>query len=111
MSEVPVLGKLREQHPHRCLTSFFHFKTTVGVQGLARVNGHHLEILAVHSSHPGRGDFRNFIANCKRSYASIRFWALLNPELAKTLTRYGFYGGFDTDEFGEMVDVMDWNKL
>lgn len=107
---APVLGVLRQQQPERRLTNFMEFDAGK-VQGLARVNGRHLEILAVLSKQAGCGNFRKFVEDCKGHYASVRFWALMNPELEKALTRYGFYGGFDTDEFGEIVDVMDWTRV
>lgn len=107
-TRVPVLGELREQPEHRRLTDFMEFRSPFGVDGLARVRGNRLEILAVISVEEGKGHFRDFVSACQQRYVGIRFWALMNPELEKALTRYGFYGGNDVDEFGDVVDVMDW---
>ena len=85
------------------------FDSPLGVDGLAKVNDKRLDILAVFSSDEGKGHFRDFINECKKHYVFIRFWALMNPTLEKTLTRYGFYGGNDVDCFGDIVDVMDWH--
>lgn len=79
--------------------------------GIEFVNLPEEEILAVISKDEGKGHFREFVSECKKHYASIRFWALMNPDLEKALTRYGFYGGNDIDDFGDVVDVMDWTNL
>lgn len=107
---APVIGELREQPAERRITDFMEFSSDIGIDGLARVNGNRIDFLAVISEDEGKGHFRDFIVACKEHYAFIRFWALMNPELEKTLTRYGFYGGNDVDCFGDVVDVMDWNK-
>ncbi len=60
------------------------------LDGLARVKGPRLDILAVISDKPGEGNFRKFIIACKRQYVAISIWEIQNPWVAKVLKRYGF---------------------
>lgn len=107
---APVLGELR---PRESIfpTTFMEFDAECGISGMAKVTGETLEILAVISHYVGMGNFRRFVAECKQYYSVIRFWALLNPDLEWTLTRYGFVSGEDLDEYGEMQDLMEWERV
>lgn len=71
-------------------TGFHRFTTDIGVSGLAKHDGETLDILAVHSTHEGRGCFRQFIANAKEYFGRIVVRHDWNPIVGPALARYGF---------------------
>lgn len=105
----PVIGRL-SMWSGAFVDSKFKMFNTGNIDGLAWVNGSAIEFLAVASRLSGKGYFRKFIEDLKQHYTVIRLWAIMNPDLEVILTRYGFVSGFDVDEYGEIVDVMDWNR-
>lgn len=74
-------------------TGFNQFSALCGVGGLAKEHEDtgHIEVLAVHSNNPGRGQFRAFVAQLKRSFNKVTFWHEFNPRLGLALARYGFW--------------------
>lgn len=71
-------------------TGYDEFIHKSGCVGLARLTPTQLEILAVHATKPGTGQFRAFIESAKERFGQITFWNLMNPKLEQTLSRYGF---------------------
>ena len=71
-------------------SDYYAFRTRAGLEGLARVAGGALEVLAVGTRTPGRGRFRAFIAAAKAQFATITIWEVWAPELVPVLARYGF---------------------
>lgn len=97
MSEVTlsaVKGEWLRYWPHHLgvilKTGFLEFESMAGVGGLAKEYDRTIEILAVHASNPGTGQFRAFIEELKGSFETIFIWEVWNPDLKKTLKRYGF---------------------
>ena len=91
MKEMPILGQMQADPVSDILgTGYSRFSAACGIDGLAKTDGIVLDILAVESRNPGRGQFRNFIAVAKLAYAEIRVWECWNPLLAQALERYGF---------------------
>lgn len=90
-----VKGAWLRYHPHRLgiilQTGFQEFETPMcGIGGLAKEYDRTIEILAVHASAPGTGQFRRFVDELKDSFDVIYIWEVWNPDLKDTLKRYGF---------------------
>lgn len=90
-------------------TDFDRFESPYGIDGLARVSGSELELLAVVTDTPGEGQFRQFITACKAQFESIRVFEIWNDALAHTLERYGFTP-FTTTENGEPLSGYRWQR-
>lgn len=105
----PVIGELR---PYRSEleTGFERFEWSGGVEGLAKVEGNQLHLLAVYSETPGTGEFRRFMIECMAAYSFIRVWSVWSDRLRTILQRHGFVEGKDVDQFGDWHDVWDWKK-
>ena len=71
-------------------TGYSRFKSPTGISGLAKDNDGVLSILAVHAETDGCGQFRNFIAQAKIEYKTIKIYEVWNPMLEQILERYGF---------------------
>ncbi len=71
-------------------TGFERFNSPTGINGLVRVEGGQLEILAVDATKPGTGQFRKFMKQCKQEYEAIIVWEVWNKGLEQVLVRYGF---------------------
>jgi hypothetical protein len=91
-------------------TNYNRFSSTTGIDGLAKIIGNEFRILALHTFTPGQGNFREFIKRCKEEFDSILVEAIMEPELVPTLTRYGFTPTTLTEEWGEKVDALKWQK-
>lgn len=91
-------------------TGYNRFKSTTGVDGLAKISGNEFRILAVHTFNPGQGQFREFIAKCKESFDSILVEVIMAPNLASVLTRYGFTPSELKEDWGEEMPVLKWQK-
>jgi len=88
---MSILGVLRPDRVAVALgTGFSRFDSPVGVGGLCKVTDGRLEILAVHSNHPGCGHFAEFIRLVKKEYSPILIWHVTNEILDDCLPRYGF---------------------
>lgn len=111
-----VMDKLNVTAPmdYRNAPTYCHFTTRLGIEGLARVTGADLELLAVHATKPGTGRFRRFIIEAKARFASITLWSIVNSEMVPTLARYGFGPcvGPDTalDGTPSTTEGMRWRK-
>ncbi len=71
-------------------TGYKRFESSVGINGLAKVSGKRLDILAVIARTPGKGQFRRFIAAAKNAYETVAVWEDWNPVIGEALQRYGF---------------------
>ncbi len=71
-------------------SDFRRFESPTGIDGLAKVNGDRIDILAVYATDPGTGQFREFIDQCKREFETICVWDIWGDWLALVLQRYGF---------------------
>lgn len=71
-------------------TGYEQFHSPTGMNGLAKVDGDRLDILALDASAPGTGQLRAFIDQCKREFETICIWEIWNPLLEEILRRYGF---------------------
>lgn len=108
----------REVFKHECPdlagqilgTGYNRFVSHCGIDGLAKENGDRLNLLAVGSSNPGTGQFRNFIAECKRFYKTICIWECWNPILPPILERYGFKSETEIQGDGEVLDGYRWDS-
>lgn len=108
-----VKGAWLRYHPHRLgvilQTGFQEFETPMcGVGGLAKEYDRTIEILAVHASQPGTGQFRHFIDELKDSFDTIFILEVWNPDLQKTLKRYGFTR-MTREEPDETITGFRWN--
>lgn len=109
LDAYPVIGPLLVNQADVAPSSgFLRFNAPCGVHGLALVQDRDIHLLAVAAVTPGVGQFRNFVNQCKRHYAFIRLWAVMDANLRLTLDRYGFLQGHDVDRFGVMQEVWDW---
>lgn len=110
MRERNVTGKMTSND----VPGYRHFKTYLGVEGLARVIGSDLEILAVNATKPGTGQFRKFVVEAKTRFSSITLWTIMNDELMPILARYGFGPcvGPDVNLDGttSIAEGMRWRK-
>ena len=87
-------------------TGFRRFYSSTGINGLAKMIGEdRLDILAVDATNPGTGQFRVFIEQAKKEFATIYLWEVWNPILAETLQRYGFQACTQVDkDTGEILN-------
>lgn len=93
-------------------TGFHRFESSVGIDGLARVNSYSemIELLAVHAKKPGKGQFREFIKRLKREYRIICIWHIENRLLDKVLPRYGFAPEVMVDSRREILIGYRWDR-
>jgi hypothetical protein len=93
-------------------TRMLRFSARCGIEGLMRENGHGMiEVLAVTTRTPGRGQFRTFIRQLQVHYQIICVWHIDNPFLPGALQRYGFMPEVTVDEFGDAVTGMRWESV
>jgi hypothetical protein len=91
LESIPIIGQLRPDPIAVLLgTGYQQFTSPLGVNGLCELTGRRLEILAVHTNHPGNGCFRVFIEQAKRYYTPILIWRVTSDILDDYLPRYGF---------------------
>ncbi|HKW14687.1 MAG TPA: hypothetical protein VJS69_09395 [Candidatus Krumholzibacteria bacterium] len=103
----PVIGTLHPDPTGIMVGTLFDAFQAGQVDGLVRVRGDQLDILAVHVLHPGQGHLGRFIAECQQHYTWIRFLHVINDHLAAMLERRGFTP-FTVWEDGEMVSGYEW---
>ena len=101
-TQIDPIGKILE-------TGYLRFQSPTGLAGLAKRNGDRLDILAVHSSKEGRGQFREFILKAKSEFKTICVWEIWNPILESALSRYGFAAETEITAWGEAVKGMRWD--
>ena len=71
-------------------TGYHRFKAINGLEGLAKVRDHRLDILAMVNDTGRPGLFRQFIRQAKVVFPTICVWAIENPAVHDALIRYGF---------------------
>lgn len=87
-------------------TGFERFDSPSGIHGLAKVRGDNLCLLAIMAHKPRTGQFRAFITECKKEFASITIVEIWNKDLPEVLTRYGFSWAHDA----EFDEGMEWKR-
>ena len=88
---MTILGKLTLDPVAKAIgRNYHHFNSPIGIKGLCRVDGRHVEFLVVDSIRPGHGLFRDFIAACKLEFDRIDIWHVTSHILFSCLPRYGF---------------------
>lgn len=107
---IPTLFTSWEPDPLGVLlgTGFNRFNTRVGIDGLAKITGSKLEILAVHAKTKGVGQFRDFITFAKRQFSHIYVWQDDNPIVTNALQRYDFTPAYTIEAGGEVVAGWEW---
>jgi hypothetical protein len=91
-------------------TRYDRFLSRSGIDGLCRITGRKIEILAVHAANPGTGRFRRFIHALKKEYDTICVWQIHNPIVEACLLRYGFAPEFQIEGDGEEVNGLRWDR-
>ena len=91
-------------------TGYERFSSSCGIDGLAKVNGYRLDVLAVINPTGRPGRFRLFITLCKVEFDTICIWNITNPIVAGALTRYGFTAEVEITNLGEAIEGMRWDK-
>lgn len=89
-------------------TGYQRFQAHCGINGLAKDDAEHLEVLAVDANKPGTGQFRKFIELAKKNYRCVTIWEVWNDDLRNALSRYGFEPCQKTMPWGEQVTGMIW---
>lgn len=94
-------------------TGYSRFVSQSGIDGLCKIDGDTLCILAVHATKPNSGQFRDFVSKSKAQFPTIKIYEVWNPDLESALDRYGFRKlrerVFCAGE-SEMVDCYRWDK-
>lgn len=91
-------------------TGWNRFTSKQGIDGLMRINGLDLELLAVFAAKPGTGQFRRFITACKGKFDTVAVWEIWNDDLPTILTRYGFIPVEKTEDDGEVIRGFCWKR-
>jgi hypothetical protein len=71
-------------------TGYGRFEHESGIEGLCKITGGVIEILAVLSTNPGNGNFRSFMDYLKHEFSTVKVWHIESDFLAEALLRYGF---------------------
>ena len=71
-------------------TGYKRFESSVGINGLAKVTGKRIDILAVVATRQRTGQFRRFIAAAKNAFDVVAVWEDWNHVVGDALHRYGF---------------------
>jgi hypothetical protein len=105
-----VLGSI---YPDPCAqvlgTGYSQFNSPSGIDGLAKWTDDRLDLLAVVTPTPGRGQFREFIKSAERHFRTICIWEVWNPWLESVLKRYGFTQETEVLGTGEIVNGFRWD--
>lgn len=91
-------------------TGYYRFSSPVGIDGLCKVNGGRLDLLAVISREPSKGHLREFLRQAKEHYRTVCVWHVDNPALGPALERYGFTPETEIQPDGEIVPGYRWDK-
>lgn len=87
--------------------AYMQFHSRHGINGLARVSRHGVDILAVMASKPGTGQFTPFLKDLMREYSTVTFWLVSSPLLRVILTNNGFAPVTEL-QHGSIVPGMRW---
>ncbi|MDE2107411.1 MAG: hypothetical protein KGL39_60000 [Patescibacteria group bacterium] len=91
-------------------TGYNRFETADGMNGLAKITGDRLDVLAVVASKAGAGQFRRFIASAKLTFKIVAVWEDWNPIIGDALKRYGFHPATCTEADGEVNHGWKWES-
>jgi hypothetical protein len=91
-------------------TGYNRFRSICGIHGLAKEEGHRIDILAVDAERESTGQFREFIARLKDSFETICIWEVWNKALAMTLVRYDFAHTTQVEDDGEVLSGFIWTR-
>jgi hypothetical protein len=107
----PVVGSLYpDENSVRLGTGFYGFRSSwLKIDGLCKVKGRTIEILAVNSGEMGRGNFRVFVEQLQAHYDCVAFLIVRSQVLKTKLPSYGF-SHLKKVTGGESVDVWIWNR-
>lgn len=86
----PLLGSVAIDPIGEALNTGFMRFENAAVRGLAKWTDARLDLLAIVSMEPGRGNVREFIRQAKRYWPEIVVFEVFNPALKDALARYGF---------------------
>lgn len=89
-------------------TGYYRFESPLGLDGLARIDGDHLELLAVVTRTRREGSFRAFIAMAKEHFPAVSVWNIWNDIVRDALVRYGFKPASYVEWDGEHVEGLQW---
>ena len=84
------------------------FLSHAGIDGLAKIEGDRLEVLAVVSVAPG--SFRRFIALAKLEFSQVIVWEVWNPIAENALLRYDFRPYTRIEPDGEVLKGLAWSR-
>jgi hypothetical protein len=112
MKKSAIFTKLEPDPAGQILqTRFLRFESSFGISGLCRENSAGMiEILAIASNSPQRGQCRRFFRALKRNFKTICVWHVENPILAAALARYGFRPEETVDEHGDRLTGFRWDQ-
>jgi len=90
-------------------TGYARFEGINGVSGLFKAHRpHRLDLLAIVSEDPGKGNFRDFISQTKMEFNTICVWFIENESLYEALLRYGFTPEIEVGAMGDALDGLRW---
>lgn len=91
-------------------TGYDRFESVRGIDGLGKEKDGRLDVLAVHATKPGTGQFRAFIGHCKQHYRTVCVWEIFNPTVEQALKKYGFTEAHEIDGMtGEQLKGYRWD--
>lgn len=88
-------------------TGMMRFTHQSGCDGLARIDGDSLFVLAVGTQAEGQGNFRAFINDAKASFFRVVLMHDVNPVVTSALARYGFKRVVIWEQ-GEEIPSWEW---
>ena len=106
----PVLG-FTEPYPVAVIlgTGYQRFESPSGLGGLVKWTDERLDVLAVHASVKGQGQFREFIATTKKHWKTVCVWEDWNPIVSRALQKYGFTREVEIQGDGEVIRGWRWD--
>ncbi len=91
-------------------TNYRRFQSATGIHGLYKRDGKRLDLLAVHATRPGHGQFRKFMHQCQSEFDTVCVWVIGSEILADALNRYGFHAETQVQGDGEVLRGQRWDK-
>lgn len=108
---TPLMGQFEPDPVGEMLgTWYMKFQSPTGIGGLAKWSDERLDLLAVHASFKGKGQFREFIRIAKHRFKTICVWEDMNPIMGPMLRRYGFSPETEIQGWGEAVSGWRWDR-
>lgn len=90
LPRFPVIGRLTPYPTALILGTGFSIFDCTNWNGLARVDGERIDILAISTAPVGAGYCRKFFGQLKDAYMTIKVYAIENEILREALLRWGF---------------------